>query len=230
MRTAGLVIVLAIGVGFVAEDARAPYGEARAETIWQPIYILPPHDTEPPRYARSLTHGAAPAPIIKAADTKPTLASRIMADAEVACQLVDEIAEHTGNEAQAYSIAMAVARSARNHGLAPELVCALIQQESAFRPRAVSRTNDHGLMQLHGKRIYDIEDSIEAGCLHLAGCQGSTRERLAHYNGGTRPPGSSYAYADRVIWRAEEWRQVRVANAGRSAPVQELAVEQEGKP
>lgn len=112
------------------------------------------------------------------------------------------------SDAQGYEIAWAIARSTRQHGLRPELVAALISVESGYRPGVVSPTNDHGLMQLHGEPVYDIERNIALGCEELATWRATydcgEREMLAHYNGGCRPPGVSWSYADRVLGLAEE--------------------------
>lgn len=40
--------------------------------------------------------------------------------------------------------------------------------ESGLNPDAVSSTNDHGIFQLHGKKIYDVDDNIaEAERMYL---------------------------------------------------------------
>ena len=111
-------------------------------------------------------------------------------------------------DAQGYEIAWAIARESRQRELRPEVVVALISVESGYRPGVVSPTNDHGLMQLHGDRVYDIERNIALGCIELATWratyQCAEREMLAHYNGGCRPPVVSWGYADRVLALAEE--------------------------
>ncbi len=108
-----------------------------------------------------------------------------------------------------YAIAQSVARWSRNNGLPWQVVTALIHHESRFDPQARSRTGDHGLCQLHGRPIYDIDENVRVGCVHLAGCvagSGSMRAALATYNGG---PGGSragrcLAYADAIIAVANE--------------------------
>ena len=82
---------------------------------------------------------------------------------------------------------------------------ALISVESCFSPGAKSRTNDHGLMQLHGRRIYDIEANIQAGCAHFAGnlaaARGDEYKALCYYNGGPKGPGYGQCqrYARKVL-------------------------------
>ena len=103
-----------------------------------------------------------------------------------------------------YRIAQSVARWSRNCGLSWQVVTALIHRESRFDPQARSRTGDHGLCQLHGRPIYDIDANVRAGCAHLKGCvdgSGSMRTALATYNGGPggRNAGRCLAYADAIL-------------------------------
>ncbi len=112
------------------------------------------------------------------------------------------------SEAQVYDIARAIARYSRMNNLRPEVVVALIRIESNYRINCSSRTNDHGLMQVHGKRIYGIEENIEHGTNELSwrvkGKNGNYRAALAGYNGGTYPPPVSWRYADRVLELAKQ--------------------------
>jgi soluble lytic murein transglycosylase len=93
---------------------------------------------------------------------------------------------------------------ARAHRLDPLLVAAVIQQESSFDPRAVSRSGARGLMQLMpgtGRQIarkrrepyrlallYDPDKNIDFGTEYLAGMlerfDGRVELALAAYNGG----------------------------------------------
>lgn len=92
------------------------------------------------------------------------------------------------NERWAYDIARETARWSRNTGVRWQLIVAVMWHESRFNPSAVSRTNDHGLMQLHGRPIHGIAENIRQGAAHLAGCLaaagGDERRALGHYNGG----------------------------------------------
>ncbi|NLH78834.1 MAG: lytic transglycosylase domain-containing protein [Acidobacteria bacterium] len=103
-----------------------------------------------------------------------------------------------------YRIAQSVARWSRNAGLSWQVVTALIHRESRFDPQARSRTGDHGLCQLHGRPIYDIDANVRAGCAHLKGCLdaagGDMRDALGHYNGGSR---CVLSYADEVLREAQ---------------------------
>jgi hypothetical protein len=68
--------------------------------------------------------------------------------------------------------------AARRHGLAPELVAAVIRAESAFQARAVSVKGASGLMQLMPAtarrfgvapdRIFDPQANVDAGVRYLA--------------------------------------------------------------
>ena len=138
---------------------------------------------------------------------------RLRQDGETAARILPAVLRLGSHlsDGQGYEIAWAIARSTRQHGLRPELVAALISVESGYRPGVVSPTNDHGLMQLHGEPVYDIEQNIALGCRELATWRATydcgEREMLAHYNGGCRPPGVSWGYADRVLGLAEEMTQ-----------------------
>jgi soluble lytic murein transglycosylase-like protein len=90
-----------------------------------------------------------------------------------------------------------IAKHATQNGLAPELVRAVIQQESGGNPRSVSVAGARGLMQLmpdtaamYGVRdSFDPEQNIAAGTRHLAGLlrefNGDTSLALAAYNAGS---------------------------------------------
>ena len=68
--------------------------------------------------------------------------------------------------------------AARPHGVAPELVAAVVRAESAFQPRAVSVKGASGLMQLMPAtarrfgvgpdRIFDPQANVDAGVRYLA--------------------------------------------------------------
>jgi soluble lytic murein transglycosylase-like protein len=119
-------------------------------------------------------------------------------------------------------IAMAVARSSRQHQVRPELMIGLIRQESEFNPKSHSSTNDYGLCQMHNRPIWDVQDNIEASAAELEEWRTSyklftsdknaatpgrikpqtveqERGTLAHYNGGCRPPRISWTYAEKVL-------------------------------
>ena len=139
---------------------------------------------------------------------------RLRQDGETAARILPAVLRLGSHlsDGQGYEIAWAIARSTRQHGLRPELVAALISVESGYRPGVVSPTNDHGLMQIHGEPVYDIERNIALGCEELATWRATydcgEREMLAHYNGGGNPPGVSWSYADRVLGLAEQVRRV----------------------
>lgn len=90
-----------------------------------------------------------------------------------------------------------ITRHAGQNGLDPNLVRAVIQQESSGNPRAVSSAGARGLMQLmpetaamYGVRdSFDPEQNIAAGTRHLAGLlrefNGDTSLALAAYNAGS---------------------------------------------
>ncbi len=77
-----------------------------------------------------------------------------------------------------------IADSARDHGVAPELVASVIAIESNFNPNAVSWRSARGLMQLMPetaarfgvKQVFDPRQNIDAGTRYL-------KELLLRYNG-----------------------------------------------
>ncbi|MBI2980834.1 MAG: lytic transglycosylase domain-containing protein [Deltaproteobacteria bacterium] len=97
----------------------------------------------------------------------------------------------------------AVMESSAKHNLPPELVFAVIQQESCFKPNATSQCGASGLMQLMPETAadlgvqnrYDIRQNIDGGCQYLREMldrfDGRTDLALAAYNAG---PGNVEKY------------------------------------
>lgn len=118
-------------------------------------------------------------------------------------------------------------REARRHGLAPELVAAVVQSESDFRPRLVSNKSAQGLMQivpetsklLGCRNPFDPEANIAAGTKYLRQLLdrfGDQRMALAAYNagegrierfGGIPPFEETLDYVQRVARHTAEYRQ-----------------------
>lgn len=93
-------------------------------------------------------------------------------------------------------------REARSHGVAPELVAAVVKTESDFRPQLISNKNAHGLMQLLPSTaalmgttdVMDPVQNIRAGTRYLRHLQGQFEDPvmvLAAYNAG---PGTVRVY------------------------------------
>jgi soluble lytic murein transglycosylase-like protein len=99
-----------------------------------------------------------------------------------------------------------IAASAREHGVAPELVASVIAIESNFNPNAVSWRSARGLMQLMPEtaarlgvtHVFDPRENIEAGTRYL-------KELLVRYNGDLALTLAAYnAGPDRV----EQYRSI----------------------
>jgi hypothetical protein len=99
-----------------------------------------------------------------------------------------------------------IAASAREHGVAPELVASVIAIESNFNPNAVSWRSARGLMQLMPEtaarlgvaHVFDPKENIEAGTRYL-------KELLVRYNGDLALTLAAYnAGPDRV----EQYRSI----------------------
>ncbi len=94
------------------------------------------------------------------------------------------------------TIAMLINRYARNEGLSPRLVQAVVQVESGYNPRALSAKGAMGLMQLMPgtakelgvSNAYDPEQNIRGGARYLREqldrFSGDLRMALAAYNAG----------------------------------------------
>ena len=86
--------------------------------------------------------------------------------------------------------------AARRHEVSPELIRAVIRQESGFNPFAVSRKGAQGLMQLMPqtarrlgvKDVFDPAENVQAGVKYLRQLldryEGDERLALAAYNAG----------------------------------------------
>ena len=106
-------------------------------------------------------------------------------------EVLDEVAVAPGGDLREVA-----ALAARRHGLAPELVIAVVSVESGFRPQAVSPKGAQGLMQLMPttaeslgvEDAFDPEQNLDGGVRHLgqllALYDGDVERALAAYNAG----------------------------------------------
>ena len=118
-------------------------------------------------------------------------------------------------------------REARRHNLPPELVAAVVEAESDFRPRLISHKNAQGLMQIIPSTaefigagdLFNPADNIAAGTKYLRYLydrfNGDQRMVLAAYNagegnvekfGGIPPFPETINYLARVNARAHHYR------------------------
>jgi soluble lytic murein transglycosylase-like protein len=127
-------------------------------------------------------------------------------------------------------------REARRNRLAPELVAAVVQAESDFRPRLVSPKSAQGLMQIipETSRLLGCENPFDPAANIAAGCKylrqlldrfGDQRMAVAAYNagegnierfGGIPPFDETRDYVERVARHTEEYRQ-QIRNRVRAA-------------
>lgn len=75
--------------------------------------------------------------------------------------------------AEVNQVVATIVRESDKHNLDPKLVAAVIKVESGWRTDAMSRTGDHGLMQLNPRFFADVREmtvneNIKAGIKHLA--------------------------------------------------------------
>ncbi len=117
-------------------------------------------------------------------------------------------------------------REARRHNLAPELVAAIVEAESDFRPRLISHKNAQGLMQIVPETgrlmgagdLFNPSENIAAGTKYLRYLFdrfGDQRMVLAAYNagegnverfGGIPPFPETINYLHRVNSRTHQYR------------------------
>lgn len=118
-------------------------------------------------------------------------------------------------------------REARRNNLPPELVAAMIEAESDFRPRLISNKNAQGLMQIipstgrlmGADDLFNPAQNIAAGTKYLRYLLdrfGESRVALAAYNagegnverfGGVPPFPETVSYLNRVNARTSQYRQ-----------------------
>jgi soluble lytic murein transglycosylase-like protein len=102
-----------------------------------------------------------------------------------------------GSPGEAPTLQELIELKARQHGVEPELVRAVVQVESGFRLRARSPKGAMGLMQLMPRTAYslgvydpyDPEENLDAGVRYLKSLLerfGDLRLALAAYNAGPR--------------------------------------------
>jgi hypothetical protein len=132
-----------------------------------------------------------------------------------------EEVEDTSGDVEIDSVIRAVAA---RYGVSEGLVAAIIEAESEFNPRAVSRTGARGLMQLMPKTAtilgvgdpFDPRENIEGGVRHLRSLmdrfEGNLPLVLAAYNaghravirhGGVPPYRETRRYVNRILRRLD---------------------------
>jgi hypothetical protein len=132
----------------------------------------------------------------------------------------------TEDATEAVAMTEMICRVASRHGLRPTLIAAVVECESTFNPRALSKKKKwdeerqkyvevpcaYGLMQIIPANFgwmgitdpFDPEQSLEGGCKYLAGLSkkynGDERKMFGHYNGGYRPDNpETRAYVPKVL-------------------------------
>jgi hypothetical protein len=134
----------------------------------------------------------------------------------------DDVIEEPRSEFLAVAIEAHIREVAVRHHIAPILVAAIVEAESDFNPRAVSRRGARGLMQLMPATAAAVQvedtfnpyENIEGGVRHLRGLMdrfnGDLPQVLAAYNageqavllyGGVPPFGETRRYVARILRR-----------------------------
>lgn len=133
--------------------------------------------------------------------------------------------------------------SSQKHNLPPELVVAVIHQESKFKPHAHSHVGARGLMQLMPgtarglgvKNIHNVRENVEGGCKYLRQlCDkfgGNYKLALAAYNsgpgnvqkyGGIPPFKETQGYVEKIMGHFEELRTMPNNSVAMDSAIQEL--------
>jgi soluble lytic murein transglycosylase-like protein len=139
--------------------------------------------------------------------------------------LPDELPSGAGPESEPRSLRELAAEAARRYGIDPALVLAVVDVESAFRPRAVSPKGAQGLMQLMPGTArelgvqdpFDPGQNLDGGARHLRALlnkyQGDLEKALAAYNagagaverhGGVPPYAETREYVRKVLGKYRE--------------------------
>lgn len=110
-----------------------------------------------------------------------------------------------------------IAKAAEKYGVDPNLIKAVIQQESSFNERAIGLAGEKGLMQLMPgtaaemgvKNAFNPEENIMGGTKYLAQqlekYHGDVRLALSAYNAGTAIRTNQYSYVLPVMRRFERY-------------------------
>jgi soluble lytic murein transglycosylase-like protein len=111
-------------------------------------------------------------------------------------EFLEEVLQEIASAPAGSDLAALATAAARRHNLDPGLVLALVQVESAFQPRAVSRKGARGLTQLMPgtarelgvKNAFDPEQNLDGGARYLRQLLtrygGDLARALAAYNAG----------------------------------------------
>ncbi len=142
------------------------------------------------RGKKGATSAAAQTPTAPVTPTAPP--PMVMGDVQLTEEILEQPIATTGNP----FYDEAVKQSAARHGVDPNLVMAVMRQESGFNPRARSYKGASGLMQLMPatarrfgvNNIFDPTENIEAGTRYLRFLldkfNGDVKLALAGYNAG----------------------------------------------
>ncbi|BAJ64980.1 lytic transglycosylase domain-containing protein [Anaerolinea thermophila] len=209
---------IVLGASFLIFAANA-IGQIQvvAASTEEPSFSAPVETLAPPGESTESAPSAESAP----AESAPTAQEEAKSSGDGNCEVSPRFPEAV------YRWCDLITRYANENGLDPDLVAALIVQESGGKPDAYSRSGAVGLMQVMPRdgiaasfrcvngpcfasrpsmaELYDPEFNIRYGTRMLAGLiskRGSVRDGLMAYG----PMNVGYSYADKVLAIYERFR------------------------
>mgnify|MGYP002335913776 CR=1 FL=1 len=228
LKARGIAVLLSVPLALGAL-------EYPSEAMHLAVTSAPPGLISPLRRARivSIT-AAAPAAITRDLPIFTTRSIReqfLHQESEPRALTLDMVKEQFFRANVPYG--MIIYREARRHNLPPELVAAVVEAESDFRPRLISHKNAQGLMQIIPSTaefigagdLFNPADNIAAGTKYLRYLhdrfKGDQKMVLAAYNagegnvekfGGIPPFPETINYLQKVNARARQYRERVRAN------------------
>lgn len=227
LRARGIAVLVSVPLALGAL-------EFPSEAMHLAVTSAPPGLISPLRRASIVSTAPAPAAITSDLPIFTTRSIRdqfLQQESEPRAMTLDMVKEQFFRSNVPYG--MIIYREARRQNLPPELVAAVVEAESDFRPRLISHKNAQGLMQIIPSTaefigagdLFNPADNIAAGTKYLRYLHdrfnGDQKMVLAAYNagegnvekfGGIPPFPETINYLVKVNARAKQYRERVRAN------------------
>lgn len=121
---------------------------------------------------------------------------RIEQVAEVANYIAWFLPHHKRRRRESFAVVSLLVQTSNDYGLDPKLIAVVITCESSWKSKAIGKTRERGLMQVHGVAAHGfdvrtVEGQIEAGVSWLASrvrkCKTLEKALSAYQTGWCRP-------------------------------------------